>query len=71
MILIFRRSPVVRLSLLLIPLPQPQTFSSANPAELQGHPVNARESDGFIEFIRRDSPDVDITYWKLLYEIET
>ena len=43
----------------------------ANPVELKRRPVSADESDGFIEFIRRDSPDVDFSFWKLLYETET
>jgi hypothetical protein len=43
----------------------------SNPVELERHPITDDERESFIEFIRRDSPDVDFTFWETIYETET
>jgi hypothetical protein len=43
----------------------------SNPVQLKQNPVTEREGESFIEFIRRDSPDVDFNFWRSLYETET
>jgi len=42
----------------------------SNPVELERHPITDREREVFIQFIRRDSPDVDFAFWETLYEAE-
>jgi hypothetical protein len=42
----------------------------SNPVELQRHPISEQEKELFIEFIQRDSPDVDFTFCETLYETE-
>jgi hypothetical protein len=41
-----------------------------SPLQIQHNPVSPEESEQFIEFIRRGSPDVDVTFWRGLYETE-
>jgi hypothetical protein len=36
----------------------------SNPMELERHPITERDLESFMEFIRRDSPDVDFAFWK-------
>lgn len=40
----------------------------SNPVELQRHPISEQEHRSFIEFIRRDSPDVDFSFWEAIYD---
>ena len=41
----------------------------SNPVELERRPVSASERVAFMEFIRRDSPDVDFGFWESLLEV--
>ncbi len=38
----------------------------SNPIGLERHPITGREWDSLMEFIRRDSPDIDFTFWEIL-----
>jgi hypothetical protein len=42
----------------------------ANPVELERHPISAHECSSFIEFIRRESPQVDFGFWRSLLEVD-
>jgi hypothetical protein len=41
----------------------------SNPVEFERHPISAGERVSFMEFIRRDSPDVDFGFWESLLEL--
>ena len=41
----------------------------SNPVELERRPISASEHVAFMEFIRRDSPDVDFDFWESLLEL--
>ena len=43
----------------------------SNPVELEGNPITDDERDAFMEFIRRDSPDIDFRFWETVCETET
>ena len=43
----------------------------SNPVQSEQHPITEQERESFLEFIRRDSPDVEFTFWTNLYEMET
>jgi len=40
-----------------------------NPVQLERHPVSDGERISFMEFIRRESPDVDFGFWESLFEL--
>ena len=41
----------------------------SNPVEFERHPISAGERVSFMQFIRRDSPDVDFGFWESLLEL--
>ena len=43
----------------------------SNPVELEGNPITDEEREAFMEIIRRDSPDIDFTFWETVCETET
>lgn len=43
----------------------------SNPVELERHPITDHERESFIEFIRRDSSDIDFTFWECILGTET
>ena len=42
----------------------------SNPVELERRPITDQERESFLEFIRRDSPDIDFTFWETILETE-
>ncbi len=45
--------------------------SRSNPVELERHPLSDGERIAFMEFIRRESPDVDFGFWESLFELHS
>ena len=43
----------------------------ATPKEIEKHPLTDTERQRFIDSIRRDSSDVDVTFWEVVCETET
>ena len=43
----------------------------ATPAEIKQHPLSSQERQAFIDFIRRRSPDTDLSFWELICETDT
>ena len=43
----------------------------SNPVELERHPLSDGERISFMEFIRRESPDVDFGFWESLFELHS
>jgi hypothetical protein len=43
----------------------------SNPVELERHPLSDGERIAFMEFIRRESPDVDFGFWESLFELHS
>jgi hypothetical protein len=41
-----------------------------SPLGIQHNPVSPEESERFLEFVRRGSPQADIAFWRALYETE-
>jgi len=45
--------------------------SRGNPVALERHPLSDSERVSFMEFIRRESPDVDFGFWESLFELHS
>jgi hypothetical protein len=43
----------------------------ATPVQMDEHPLSNKERDAFIDSIRRDNSDVDVTFWETICETET
>jgi len=43
----------------------------ATPTEIEQHPVSKEERESFLAFVRRGSPNADLTFWQTIYETET
>ena len=43
----------------------------ATPVQMEGHPLSPNERQSFIDSIRHDSSDVDITFWETICETES
>jgi hypothetical protein len=43
----------------------------SNPVELEINPIGEPERDAFLEFIRRDSPDIHFGFWEEMFRVDT
>ncbi len=43
----------------------------ATPVQMEEHPLSDKEREAFIDSIRRDSSDVEVTFWETICETET